>query len=313
MTFRSGNIKDNFTTDAEFRLLATLVHDHFVAAGLVQTADSGQINLASVVKPAAITTVAGYEVWRFDDTLAGSFPIYFKIEYASNGTSANNAAFWITVGTGSDGAGTITSTALANAGTVQARKQISVATTGAASGIVLPCYFDYMSDGTGFTLAMWPSATSALGGMGFGIERIRDYDGSATSDGFNMFYFAQTTTTGTAGFDGRMFLAGSLQPTVQISLWPSPQLTLAPLNTSAVMGTTLYPWPVFTGVLPRLGGPSQLFFGLGRNDLATGVTFTLPHYGTSHTWVSLGAGGSASGWGSVGASSALSSIAMRAD
>ena len=63
-------------------------------AGLTQTSDSGQTNADSSL---------GYQIWRFNDTLQSTAPIYFKLWYQ---TASN--VMQVIVGTGSDGAGNIT-------------------------------------------------------------------------------------------------------------------------------------------------------------------------------------------------------------
>jgi hypothetical protein len=39
------------------------------AMGLVQTSDTGQINWVTVARP-ALNTIAGYEIWRFNDAFS---------------------------------------------------------------------------------------------------------------------------------------------------------------------------------------------------------------------------------------------------
>jgi hypothetical protein len=69
--------------------------------GLVQTADTGQINWTTVLRP-AINTYAGYEIWRFSDS-----SLFMKWEYGTGG-NATNIAIRVQVGTGSNGSGTLT-------------------------------------------------------------------------------------------------------------------------------------------------------------------------------------------------------------
>jgi hypothetical protein len=82
------------------------------AVGLTQTSDTGQINWSTVNRPGAANTEAGYEIWRFNDSLQATAPIYFRVGYGSGGIAADRPRIQITVGTGSNGSGTITGTAL---------------------------------------------------------------------------------------------------------------------------------------------------------------------------------------------------------
>jgi hypothetical protein len=98
----------SFTTDAKFRTWGLAMSTAMQAAGFVKTADTGQINWVTVTKPVATNTQAGYEIYRFDDDLQATAPIFFRVGYGSGGTaSGNSPATWITIGTATDGAGTI--------------------------------------------------------------------------------------------------------------------------------------------------------------------------------------------------------------
>lgn len=100
-----------FTTDAKFRTWGTAVQAAVVASGLTVTADTGQINWTTVLRATAANTKQGYEIYRFNDSLQSSAPIYLRLDYGSGANaSGQNANLWITAGTGTDGAGNITGT-----------------------------------------------------------------------------------------------------------------------------------------------------------------------------------------------------------
>ena len=103
------------SSDATFRAWGSDIAARLATAGLIQTADTGQINWVTVLRPAA-SAYGGYEVWRFDDTLQGTSPVFMKIEYGSSNNQAT-PALRITVSSGTNGAGTPTglvTTAIAN-------------------------------------------------------------------------------------------------------------------------------------------------------------------------------------------------------
>lgn len=110
--FEDNTISHDITTDAGFRAWGQMVHDGFLAVGLVNTADTGQIDLRTVATPGTNGTFAGYEIWRFDDADQATEPIYFKFEYGRGGL-ASNPNYRITVGTGSNGSGTISNASAA--------------------------------------------------------------------------------------------------------------------------------------------------------------------------------------------------------
>ena len=94
------------TSDATYRAWGLDISTRLAVAGLVQTADTGQINWATVARPAA-TAYGGYEIWRFNDTLQGSSPVFIKIEYGSS-NNQTTPAIRVTVSSGTNGAGTPT-------------------------------------------------------------------------------------------------------------------------------------------------------------------------------------------------------------
>lgn len=89
--------------DANFRAWGLDLSAAFAEVGLVQTADTGQIDWVTVLRP-AISTAAGYEIWRYTDS-----SVFMKIEYGT-GNGASSPGMWLTVGTGSNGSGTLTGT-----------------------------------------------------------------------------------------------------------------------------------------------------------------------------------------------------------
>ena len=93
-------------SDSNFRAWGAAVNNLFSTAGLIQTADTGQINWSTVVR-AAPYGIAGYEIWRFNDALQATTPIFFKISYGT-GQNTQTLSAKIAVGSGSDGSGNLT-------------------------------------------------------------------------------------------------------------------------------------------------------------------------------------------------------------
>lgn len=107
MAFSEASVSFSMASDADFRTWCQAVHDGLDAAGLVQTADTGQINLSTVSVPGVANTVAGYEIWRFDDASQATNPVFIKLEYGT-GSSTSRPQIKAEAGTGSDGSGAIT-------------------------------------------------------------------------------------------------------------------------------------------------------------------------------------------------------------
>lgn len=96
------------TSDSQFRDWGSELSTRLGSIGLTQTTDTGQIDWITVTRPGT-NTDAGYEIWRFNDTLQATAPIFIKLYYGTGGT-ANGPRLRFQIGTGSDGAGALTGT-----------------------------------------------------------------------------------------------------------------------------------------------------------------------------------------------------------
>lgn len=141
-------------------------------AYLPKTADTGQINWATVTRP-AVNTAAGYEIRRFNDALQATAPIFVKLEYGTTSV-LTIPALWVTVGTGSNGSGTLT-------GSVTQRALCVMNSAVGSSN-----YPSLLSSAPGFLGLLW-KAGSQSGNVGSGflaIARHANASGVATGDGF---------------------------------------------------------------------------------------------------------------------------------
>jgi hypothetical protein len=286
------------TTDTEFRAWGSAISAGLAAAGCVQTADTGQINWSTVVKPASAGVMAGYEIWRFNDSLQATAPVFFKIEYGASAAAAANPDVWVTVGTGSNGSGTITGTALAGvAGALTTRREfLSAAQSTPAT--TSACYV--YGDTSSVAVVLWPSLGAAWAGGFFVIERWRAWDGTASGDGVTLFGGYSDTSATNVTVSMLCYLPG---------MAPNPSgpgaLVVAAGGFSnwatCNIGGTVYGWPVTHGVSPRASAPSKYLLACLMGDYPVG-TVTLTHYGVSRSFVSLGPGSSSGigvGWANL--------------
>lgn len=135
--------------------------------GLTQTSDTGQVTMATITSPGNGAD-AGYEVFRFNDSLQATVPVYMKVLYGIDGTGVVRARWWI--GRTTDGAGNIT-----NPYTSSEPVQSGAAVTAS----ILPAYS--ASDGSGFVMVYQaPGNTSNTIVV---VDRLRLSDGTPTADG----------------------------------------------------------------------------------------------------------------------------------
>jgi hypothetical protein len=148
---------------------------------LVGVALGGRLGWAFVTA-AGTATDAGYEVWRFDDALQATDPIFFKLTYGTGNSSGRPRIVLTSVGTATNGAGTLTAqgTAYSAPTLVNGTAVDSTARTSYAS-----------SDGSGVAVAFFPASSGSVLRAAFVIDRFRDSSGVAQAGGFTVMYAAQ--------------------------------------------------------------------------------------------------------------------------
>jgi len=172
MATYAGNFAFNHSSDANFRLWGLEVNARLAAVGLVQTADTGQINWASVARPGT-NTQAGYEIWRFNDSLQGSSPIFLRIGYGT-GNNAGRMGMWLSVGTGTNGAGTLTG--------LFTSAFVCHAGTGTQTGTsVLSAYCH--AEGFAGAVIGWGAAAASYAALGWAVARTVNSDGTPNGNG----------------------------------------------------------------------------------------------------------------------------------
>lgn len=181
------------STDANFRLWGLEVNAGLAAVGLTQTSDTGQINWSTVTR-SAVGVAAGYEIWQFTDSLQSTAPIVFKLEYGTGGAATTQPAAWITIGTGSNGSGTINNILTARQICTAASAPISATTNYISKFVFNPTYgfFGIVFKEKG----MAPSGITDL--INFRISRSVDQTtGLPTGIGYN-FMMTNSNANGTA-------------------------------------------------------------------------------------------------------------------
>lgn len=166
------------TTDADFRQWGKAISDGIAAVGLIKVADTGTVNWATVVKPASNNSAAGFEIWRFNDPLQDTAPVFIKLEYGCQ-QHLLIPGTWVTVGRGSDGAGNVT-------GVLAPRRQTQANTAGttltASALLIEPIYIS--SDGSSLCVVPRTSAAANASRVGVVIvDRSRDSAGAPTATG----------------------------------------------------------------------------------------------------------------------------------
>lgn len=255
--------------DADFRAWGSGLAAQFAAVGLVKTSDSGQINWSTVARPAT-GAFAGYEMWRFNDSLQASKPVFLKVEYGTSGTSVTIPSLRLTVGTSTDGAGTLLSQ-------VTATRSLPPAGTKSA-GITLPSYVSGSSSRLNFCTNLDSSSPQYF--MFTGLERTKLADGTDTGDGI-IFY----SSSNNGGFFQVIPFVGTLptSPGANVSISPASAACggFSTVGTDVALGPTL-------AIMGKTYFASWCTYAFA--DIGELVPFTVVHLGATRTYMPLGDG-----------------------
>lgn len=277
MTTYSTTAAPSNSTATLFRAWASAVNTSATTVGLVDTAATGQIDLTTVAAPGAANTFQGFKVYRFADSLQGSYPVFIKIEFGSSNGSANNPALRITVGTAHDGSGNITGTQ--TTGTIQFGSQ-------ASSTTVCQCY---ASGDTGrWALAMFVENSTVNQQLAFlfGVERTKDATGADDSDGIVV------TTCGYGSASNGNAIRSVVVP-FSGGVPPADARWCIPHARPNSGGVSEHNSEVAMGLhVPFLGRAMRPVMNWGAVTSADAITYantiSPTVYGAAHTYISLG-------------------------
>ena len=217
---RNNAVKAYLSNDSDYRAWWDAIRAQFTAIGLVQTSDTGQLNPASHTRPTT-NSFSGYEVWRWADTLQASLAIYMRIR-PGVGAAQDRPAIEITVGTSTNGAGTING----QAGTAV----IGVRTNSKTAGDTLP---SFMSHGEGyFHFFTNVDVNSANYAFGFIIERPFS-NGAPTAEGILHYTYLGSAASNTRQVippSGTVPTQVAGSASAAVAMWP--QMNGAGQNTS---------------------------------------------------------------------------------
>lgn len=264
------NLPAYFSGNTDFQTWVQGLEAQFSACNLTQTADTGQINSATVTLPAANAS-AGYHIYRFNDSQQTARPMYLKLEFGvSNTTDKPN--LWLTMGSGSDGAGNLT-------GSVTSRKSLNT-TTSKSAGITLPSYCS--GDGSRISLVTNYDSASANFGLAFVIDRTRDANNNTTSDMVTVYqgatasgswcqsiYSGGAITGSTSAPFGAMGISGSIPSGIGL--------------TSLGGNVALWPAMVVAGQIRYL----LSICNYNTADISASSTISVTNLGGTHTYITL--------------------------
>jgi hypothetical protein len=179
MTTSTTNATLSNSSNANFQAWVNEVYTALVTTcGLTHSTDTGQMAVPCVTAvPGATNTKAGYYIFQFNDTLQSTAPIFIRIDFGSS-AAATDPCMWLTVGTATNGAGTISGAGSASI------SGIAITTGSAAGASSYNSYYCYNATQGVLWLSFKTGAAAAnLGYGGFAIYRTVNAAGASTGDG----------------------------------------------------------------------------------------------------------------------------------
>ena len=268
MSFNNFNSPVDHTSDAGYRTWGLQLFNEFDAINpgiLTRTADTGQANWVTATRP-GVNTYTQYGDWKLDEG-GGITPLYIKLEVGT-GPSATGPGWRLSVGTGTNGAGTltgfVTTTLLCHVNSVP-----SSTVTNRAS---------YISCDNGHLAIGWKVGATAQGGMCcFAIMRSVDPAAAITSVGVVVVGLNNPGSAGLAAAGRSISLTTGVQISNTTAAWCADYWDI---NTTITTGgnTTAWRWfGVFDNVtVPLVGAVTCL-----ATEQGIGTQFTTIPVGVS--------------------------------
>jgi len=254
------------TTDANFRLWGLALRAALLAVNWIRTADTGQIDWTTVLAPVANYTFQGYEIWRMNDALQGTTPLFMKLEYGSDNNAAR-PALRVSFASSTDGAGNLTGV-------------VYLTPTLFGCGQNNATLFRSYVTGDANRLAFMLFRGTAGGQFSYPvlltIERSKNQSGGDSASGFQLALFSWDNAV------------------VQFLKAANPQTTSTDRELVAANGTnsgidgnvTGFTTPVYFSPAPQQPG-LDMFGTCNNSDIAEFTTLVMNVYGGPHTFIAL--------------------------
>ena len=210
-----------------------------------------------------------YEIWGLNDTLQATSPFYIKMEYGT-GAGASYANLYITVGTGTNGAGSIS-------GNVSTRTSMANSWSGASGATLYEC--DFCGSTSYFSILMWRLASNNNARV-FCVERSKDSAGADTGDYATLIVAGYATVT-----QQTVFKVGVGTVTTQEINATARWATVLPITaTTGSLNNKMHVSPVYA-LVGQVPYPHLMALVVLTADLTEGSVFTAQVFGVNHNYL----------------------------
>jgi hypothetical protein len=266
------------STLPNFKSWAQAISTAFSTFGWLQSSDTGQVNWGTIsAVPSSAAFV--YEIWQPNDGLTN---FYAKVEYG-NFYGTNSPCIRVTLGTGTNGAGTLTGFV------TSAFPVANVALTPPSTSTTYEC--DFTGGAGRMGVMMW-----RVGGNNstqvFAIERSVDSSGAYTSGSITLYVCgppAFNDATNPSAAQQTILLGVGVGPTVNRTTARSGMnVATRILNWWGLSSSAFNGFIPFDTLSPAIGYFDQPLTQIGfafATDMAEGVPFTTTLYGATRTYI----------------------------
>lgn len=284
--------RHGFADTAAFRIVMKKYSDIFEACGFVK--HWSNFDWSTVNKPGAPQNSAASEVWRMDDALQATKPVFIKIWYGSSESYDYLFSIWIQVSNGVDGSGNLNGTVIGR------QRRIQAFTTSYWDSVD---WSNIWSGGESNRLFMMINFTSDWLGVGqvsggFAIERLRNADGSVNGDGVATFFwhYSHSSNDGMGYESNQVLDFVDVIPHVMNSRVAAMNVLNYNLDATFYNGivSTIPVYPCKAGAL--LYNPMLTMLGCLDRDFVNDITTKITHYGVERTYLKIGYGGEFFKW-----------------
>jgi hypothetical protein len=247
------------TSTAQFRAWGLAMSTAIQAAGMHLRAETGTVDWAAATLPAQ-NSLVNFEVYEFTDALQATAPFVVRFDYGW--CSSSLQTLWITVGTDTNGSGTVTGVLINQMRVTSWNSSPSVlwsVASGDGSYLVLGLLLGFLDISTYFA-----------------IERTHAADGSDTNLGCTVLRRGNSTD-GTA----QVYCSRTAQISAEVSLG-----ALVPSVGHGSIGSQTMVFPIFPAAGPFLNPLKSVLLIHGGN-VTTWVPFSVGHYGATHVYLPL--------------------------
>lgn len=289
MATSNPNLVCDSSTLTNFKAWAQAISTFIgTTAGWTQSSDTGQVNWSTISSVPGSSSFV-YEIWQPNDGLTN---FYLKIEYgngASTGSSTNCPGIRLSIGTATNGAGTLTGTVIGPYYSGYASLTAPSTTT------TYPCY---MSGDTGrLSFLMWRGGGNNAA-QAFAVERSLNATGTYTGDHVTLLIGGGNVTSG----DQQPFT----QQTLVFSVGAAPLVTYQVNGSQNLLGMSMRVFQAGKAgnstfnsavpvdcVAPMIGyfdNPLTSFGTVPTDNISEGQIFTTTMYGSTRTYIATKSG-----------------------